>query len=161
MDNNDQEIYAVTACHVLFPMSDSNEVITPGRLDILSCLRSAVDAGYPREGELTYLLANSKKPCGTVSLQQIGVNENGWRDDWAIIKLDADWIGKNGLFHTNSLMVDLCLIKRDMSPSFTGSNGIVDVLDPSAGLLFDKRCRHEDHGRHYRANRSSSIPTRW
>ena len=136
VDNHDQEeVYAVTACHVLFPTSGSNEVITPGRLDILSCLRNAVDAKHPREGELTYLLARSKEPCGTVSLQRIGVNENGWRDDSAIIKLDADWLGRNGLFHTDSSMVELCLIKRDVSPSFTGSNGIVDCLDPSAGLL--------------------------
>lgn len=52
-----------------------------------------------------------------------------------IIKLDADWLDKNGLFHNDSLMVDLCLIKGDVPPSFTGSNWIVDCLDPSAGLL--------------------------
>lgn len=40
----------------LFPTSGSNEVITPGRLDLLPCLRSVVDAEYLREGELNYLI---------------------------------------------------------------------------------------------------------
>lgn len=134
VDNHDHEVYAVTACHVLFPTSGSNEVITPGRLDILSCLQNAVNAKHPREGELTYLLARAKESCGTLSLQQIGTNETGWGCDWAIIKLNADWFGKNGLFHDGSSLVDMYLMKPGASTSFTGSNGIVGCLDPTAGL---------------------------
>ena len=134
VDNHDQEVYALTACHVLFPTSGSNEVITPGRLDILSCLQNAVNAKHPREGELTYLLARAKESYGILSLQRIGTNETGWRDDWAIIKLNADWFGKNGLFHDGSSLVDMYLMKPGASTSSTGSNGIVGCLNPTAGL---------------------------
>jgi hypothetical protein len=132
-DEDEDEVWALTAYHVV-PFSSANEtrVITPGGLDVLSrLLQFGVEAAP--EADIGFLLDRWKIPCGNVQYGHIGTNSNGWRSDWALIRLDEKWRGINGEWMYNE-MVDL--YSETAAEKFTPfSKGIVDCSDPEAGQL--------------------------
>jgi len=84
---------ALTAYHVV--SANKTRVITPGGLDILTCLLEICSRLTDRE-ELDLLLERWSNECGEVLYGHIGANGNGWRSDWALVRLENVWKGANG-----------------------------------------------------------------
>lgn len=141
--DDDNQSYAVTAAHVVLGDCNANEIphppppsgiITPGGLDILTRLQML----YPNkgeEGERRFLLDMLNHECGEVVQSHIGSNKAGWRVDWALMKLNTGWEGKNGNWFEGDEMADLWITAQGKYKSFTGAEGVTTARDPVAGEM--------------------------
>ncbi|OJJ42891.1 hypothetical protein ASPZODRAFT_28750 [Penicilliopsis zonata CBS 506.65] len=130
--------YALTAYHVV-PFSEKEETraITPGGLDILSeLLRATFRADTQQSARL---LASWREPCGTVEHGDIGVNEQGWRTDLALVRLAEGWQGKNGQWFEDA-MPDFAAGTEGALPPPTifDPHRVVGATDPEAGAILYK-----------------------
>ena len=105
-DETDNRTYALTAYHVVSSSSTvERRVITPGGLDILTCLLDVVSDIHSRDtknGELDFLMERWRTECGEYQHGHIGTNGNGWRSDCALILLREEWKGANGSWMENA-----------------------------------------------------------
>lgn len=132
-----EESYALTASHV-FPVTGSEstkDIITPGGLDILSALYSILETEQTETEKSNFLLTRFKERCGTLFSSHIGARENGWRSDWALVRLDPEWQGMNTRFYNENRMVKAFrLAKREgVDPSFSGKGAVLNRRDPMGG----------------------------
>lgn len=132
-----EESYALTASHVI-PVTDpgsTKDIITPAGLDILSMLYAILKSKPTRTEDENFLLTRFEKRCGTFFMNHIGARENGWRSDWALIRLDPEWHGVNGSWHDSEEMVEaFYLAKGEIAKaSFSGEEGILNCRDPMGG----------------------------
>jgi hypothetical protein len=131
LDEDEDEVWALTAYHVVPLSTNETRVITPGGLDVLTrLLHLGVKATH--EADISFLLDRWEIPCGYVQYGHIGTNSNGWRSDWALIRLDERWRGINGEWMYNE-MVDF--YARTTRKLILFSKGIVDCSDPEAGQI--------------------------
>jgi hypothetical protein len=104
--------YLLTAAHVVLPMSFPERldfpiddtivrptpITTPGRLDIELSIRRIEEYIFRDPTAAQRLVEAASTPCGMVSTGRIGVDEQGWREDWALISLEKEYEGDNGVF---------------------------------------------------------------
>jgi hypothetical protein len=131
-----EERYALTAYHVLpFEAVGESHVITPGGLGLLSRLHVAVHSRHHDHDAIVELLRRWNEPCGCVKYGHIGTTKSGWRSDFALVHLDKESIGENGLWYDRDELTDLFIsIEKDQS-QFLGARGIVGNEDPQAGEI--------------------------
>jgi hypothetical protein len=134
-----EECYLLTASHVLAvtDAQSTTDVITPGGLDILTMLLSTLTSKQDKTEYINLLLKRKEERCGTLAWHHIGSTENGWRSDWALARLDTEWRGVNGSWHQDSdLAVEYHVARgRTVAESFSGSAGVLNCRDPTAGEL--------------------------
>jgi hypothetical protein len=88
----------------------------------------AADKREPEDTET--LLKQGKEACGYAEFGHIGATQEGWRSDFALIRLDDHWVGENGQWYND----DLRVVYRDTENShFPGERGIVGSIEPQAG----------------------------
>jgi hypothetical protein len=85
------------------------------------------------EEELDFLLERWNQECGRVEFGRIGVNKNGWRDDWTLVRLDDQWKGLNGSWFFSDELSAVVHITERPNNAFTGACGVLDVADAMAG----------------------------
>ncbi|KAJ9313595.1 hypothetical protein DTO271D3_6099 [Paecilomyces variotii] len=126
--------YALTAYHVVpFKAADESRAIIPGGLDILSQLLKALE-DPPGRDDVGVLVKRWNEPCGNVEYGSIGANQQGWRCDFALVRLDEHLLGRNGEWYNHEEMTDL-YIRTEKCSNFSGSHGIVGSIDPQAGEI--------------------------
>jgi hypothetical protein len=86
--------YLLTAAHVVKPdeLPADFTITTPGRLDILAILQGAHRVS-PTVAESMVLAA--KTTCGVVKCGRIGVDDAGYREDWALLELKEPYQGSS------------------------------------------------------------------
>lgn len=110
-----------------------SRVITPGGLDISSHLYKKMKSQPPNNEIISQLLERRENPCGEVQFGSIGRNRNGWRTDFALVKLRKEWEGQNGKWYNNEELKDFCVSTENYEFDFLGANGLVGAHDPMAG----------------------------
>lgn len=129
-DNND-EMYALTAGHAVSD-PDETRVVTPGLIDILSKLAKMYPS-YPKQDQTKFLVERSSQECGRVESRFMGVNEDGWRSDWALVRLSEPWKTSNGNWFDRDQLEAICIANKALFPEgFTGSEEMMIEYDPQA-----------------------------
>jgi len=151
-DEAEGRTYALTAYHAAPSISVEGKpatVITPGGLDILTRLLeiSETDNCTTSHEELGFLLDRWDKGCGEVVYGHIGANREGWRSDWALVRLGDEWKGVNGSwmnrYGLRDAYLEKCLensspSKNEVPATFTGMSGIIACTDAMAGTICAK-----------------------
>jgi hypothetical protein len=136
-DEAENRAYALTAYNVVpFTSAKERRVITPGGLDILARLYE-ISSDATDHDKLDFFLERRENKCGEVRHGHIGVNGNGWRDDWALVCLENEWMGVNGSWMFDEDMRNLYNIISRAAPggTFSGSSGIITCADAMAGTI--------------------------
>jgi hypothetical protein len=130
----ENDTFALAAYHVL-PMktADGPRVMTPAGLDVVSCSMRVLNGRSIDEEKLDFLLERWNQECGRVEYGRIGVNKNGWRDDWTLVRLYDQWKGLNGSWVFSDELSDLVHITERRNNAFTGGCGVLDVADAMTG----------------------------
>jgi hypothetical protein len=146
-DEAENQVYALTAYHVVPLSAKEKRVITPGGLDILGRLLEICRSRPTDDEKLGFFLERWSNACGEVRYGHIGKNGDGWRSDWALVCLENDWKGANGSWMDNEAMSDLYIATSSVNPdeanpdeanpdeTFTGSSGIINCVDALAGTI--------------------------
>jgi hypothetical protein len=138
-DETENQVYALTAYHVVPLSAKETRVITPGGLDILGRLLE-ISYRQTNDEELDFLLKRWSNECGEVRHGHIGTNEYGWRSDWALVCLENEWKGVNGSWMDAGEMSDLYIVTSSANSDetlieFTGSSGIITHVDAMGGTI--------------------------
>jgi len=116
----------------VFPKGGS--ITSPGRLDCIVKMRTLLkgnDADTPHK-LLPWFLA-TERICGTVQCRMLGVDELGYREDWALIELQDGFVGVNGIWwEGNEWQLErLAFEGQPASAEFRGR--VVAATDPYLG----------------------------
>lgn len=115
-DNGDG-VYALTAGHTVSDLPEETRIVTPGLLDVLGKL-AQIYPSYPNPDQMQ----RSGQKCGQVETKFIGVNKDGWRDDWGLVRLFGPWKTSNGNWFNIQQVEDMCRCNKTLFPQgFTGS----------------------------------------
>lgn len=128
----ENKLYALTAYHVVPPKSNESQVITPGGLDSLTRLLAALGPS-PNHSAISDLLTRREVPFGEVEHGHINSNKEGWRPDWALIRIYGGWAAENGKWLEEDTLKELAIGAEKLSQGFTGTNGLVGCSDPEGG----------------------------
>ena len=128
----ENKLYALTAYHVVPPKGNESQVITPGGLDSLTQLLAALGPS-PNHSAISDLLARREDPFGDVEYGHINLNKEGWRSDWALIRIYDGWVAENGKWFEEDTLQELAIGAEKLSQGFTGKNGLVGCCDPEGG----------------------------
>ena len=161
--------YILTAAHVLtpeaFPTNLHNpfeesvknipktEIASHGKLDTLALLSNCVNVGGDAFDEqiAQNFVSLYRAGVGRSVTGRIGVDEQGWREDWALIELDKPWETTNGQWWDEGM---LRLIVRSLGatdqfqPVFTScedptANGLTWIKDGATTALTTGTCSGE------------------
>jgi hypothetical protein len=99
---SEDKTYLITAGHVVMPGNNTTvqaaEIITPGRADILRCLHHYGSVIDLRSDVVDFMVRAARTPCGIVRGGRLGVDREGYREDWAVIELEPPYDGENGVW---------------------------------------------------------------
>ncbi|KAA8894757.1 hypothetical protein FN846DRAFT_922774 [Sphaerosporella brunnea] len=142
--------YVLTAGHVVkpenipasfdLPFSDDVEQIprgafitTPGRLDIVKLLHGMQACNELETPKAQYLVQAWSTNCGIVEGGRIGVDVAGFREDWALIKLEPTYDGNNGIWwNLPASLTQMLQTSEGFRGPVTGSK------DPKVGEIWNK-----------------------
>ena len=80
-----------------------------------------------------FLLERAEQECGTLESRAIGVSQDGWRRDWALMRLFGEWRTTNRNWFSVDAIEDACIANKNLFPDgFTGSGHVVSNSDPLA-----------------------------
>jgi len=113
----------------IFPRGGS--IASPSRLDCIKKMERLLRDDKPDVPQkLTSWLTAANRVCGTVQCGRLGVDEEEYREDWALIELQDGFVGNNRTWRAKEELEELMIESGLVRPrgEFTGK--IVGVEDP-------------------------------
>jgi len=105
-------------------------ITSPSRLDCIVRVKELLsDPDSDTHQELAPWLAAATRVCGTVQCGRLGVDEEDYREDWALIELQDRFVGKNGIWWWEDILETIIGVQP--GTKFTGK--VVGVEDPVLG----------------------------
>lgn len=74
-----------------------------------------------------------RRVCGAFQYGQLGVDEEGYREDWALIKLRDGFVGKNGTWWEKRFLGKLRIQWKLVRPETEFTGKVVSFEDPALG----------------------------
>jgi hypothetical protein len=109
-------------------------ITSPSRLDCIIQMKELLrDLESNTHQKLAPWLTAVKRVCGTVQCGRLGVDEEEYREDWALIELRDGFGGTNGTWWDDDLLEELRIQSGLVQPGTKFTGKVVGVEDPVLG----------------------------
>jgi len=117
--------------HCIFPPG-GGAITSPSRLDCVIRMKQLLAIlNSDTHQKLASWLTAAKRVCGAVQCGRLGVDEEEYREDWALIELRDGFVGKNGTWWDKYILE---MIHSELvQPGTNFSGKVVGVEDPVLG----------------------------